>query len=896
MARSFQFNTCHTPTLSPSLTVVPAHAEILILPSTFASLPTNVMDLFLSVGSLHAQKGRRSLLQIDEFDEGVDLKGWKVGVLANLAKMTVMNKTIVNKTIVNKTIVNKNAANELLKDFDFQRPLAPNAPNKEKDVKMEAGEYSINRLFASIDTFSLEARTYIPDFTGDGLSDLIEISNVQFIYWQNKDHGAFDGAVVMGNSPSFSQYGDFDHDRLRLIDVDGTGTTDLLYILPAGGAMLFYNLAGNSWGDAIYIPMLPAITELNSVFMLDIEGRGTASLCWPDTSASSSLSEIRYISLVGKIKPFLLESYSNGLGHSTSVAYRPSTEFYLEDIAAGRPWTTKLPFPVQVVTTTEIKDEILGNSRLCKYTYRNGCYDHYKSQFAGFEMVEQVERQLLNIGNGETYGIPASLVKSRFNHTKNTLYIVYPREKEFIKKIKHDIISTNQSLGNVSHTQFWFTNEVMEDQYFRNPVPWHIEEVRKMDVSTYSDSKRTEPWEILEGEERALYLRADFSDTLLPGKIDEYSILDQSSAFAYTEKAVQKIEEGLQKCKTRLKPLPVLHDDSYQPVTKDTVSVADYLESQGYVKMAGETGVSYWVPLSKSLFSLSATGVEHLHEARKSFFVLTIHEDACKNHSHVKMDTEYLLVEAVTGACDNTTNFENDYEHLCPFKLTDINSNYHQVVLDTLGRVIVIEWHIKQNGGAKRSVLRTLAKGSLEAVKYLPIVGPVVQFVGQLALKYEDKKFKEQKRANENEALIQHGMKIGEERENDKWQKDVLKTVSTTAEKDMKNVMLNKRIYGREGQPAVRKNNNMNYGPKDDVAPTQSLRRDSVIGQAEPEGQDSLVVEDLDRPSIARRPNVSSEDGHIFNISKAARQRPLGTREQSLFGPKQNPGNKIMNS
>ncbi|EMD90573.1 hypothetical protein COCHEDRAFT_16274 [Bipolaris maydis C5] len=315
--------------------------------------------------------------------------------------MTVMNKTIVNKTIVNKTIVNKNAANELLKDFDFQRPLAPNAPNKEKDVKMEAGEYSINRLFASIDS--------------DGLSDLIEISNVQFIYWQNKDHGAFDGAVVMGNSPSFSQYGDFDHDRLRLIDVDGTGTTDLLYILPAGGAMLFYNLAGNSWGDAIYIPMLPAITELNSVFMLDIEGRGTASLCWPDTSASSSLSEIRYISLVGKIKPFLLESYSNGLGHSTSVAYRPSTEFYLEDIAAGRPWTTKLPFPVQVVTTTEIKDEILGNSRLCKYTYRNGCYDHYKSQFAGFEMVEQVERQLLNIGNGETYGIPASLVKSRFN-------------------------------------------------------------------------------------------------------------------------------------------------------------------------------------------------------------------------------------------------------------------------------------------------------------------------------------------------------------------------------------------------------------------------------------------------------------------------------------------------
>lgn len=115
--------------------------------------------------------------------------------------------------------------------------------------------------------FSLEARTYIADFTDDGLSDLIEVSNGQIIYWQNQSHGAFGGAVVMGNSPNFSQYGEFDHDRLRLIDVDGTGTTDLLYILPIGGAMLFYNLAGNSWGNAIHIPMLSAITDLDSVFV-----------------------------------------------------------------------------------------------------------------------------------------------------------------------------------------------------------------------------------------------------------------------------------------------------------------------------------------------------------------------------------------------------------------------------------------------------------------------------------------------------------------------------------------------------------------------------------------------------------------------------------------------------
>lgn len=292
------------------------------------------------------------------------------------------------------------------------------------------------------------------------------------------------------------------------------------------------------------------------------------------------------MNLMGKIKPFLLESYSNGLDHSTSVIYRSSTEFYLEDIAAGRPWTTKLLFLVQLISTTEMKDEISGNSRFCKYIYHNGCYDHYDNQFAGFEMVEQVERQMLNVGNGETYETPVCFVKSWFNvglsinvdkslfygpslmifkcfkmeeldicnsfvglresntrveifdlsqsqesgislavkefsydvrqiqkkgrnaypvfqisprasmmsqfegskedvkrshdivlqtnvygSIQKTLSIVYSREQEFVKKIKYDDVFKNQSLGNVSHTQFWFTNEVMEDQYFRNPVP-----------------------------------------------------------------------------------------------------------------------------------------------------------------------------------------------------------------------------------------------------------------------------------------------------------------------------------------------------------------------------------------------------------------------------------------
>ncbi|EUC47000.1 hypothetical protein COCMIDRAFT_25055 [Bipolaris oryzae ATCC 44560] len=59
-------------------------------------------------------------------------------------------------TVIDKEILHQNAVNELLKDYDFRRPLAPDAPEKEKneDVKMETGEYSINRLFASINALA----------------------------------------------------------------------------------------------------------------------------------------------------------------------------------------------------------------------------------------------------------------------------------------------------------------------------------------------------------------------------------------------------------------------------------------------------------------------------------------------------------------------------------------------------------------------------------------------------------------------------------------------------------------------------------------------------------------------------------------------------------------------
>jgi hypothetical protein len=60
-------------------------------------------------------------------------------------------------------------------------------------------------------------------------------------------------------------------------------------------------------------------------------------------------------------KPYLLIKSENNLGAETQIDYLSSTQLYLEDKAKGKPWITKLPFPVHVVARVETIDRIARN-------------------------------------------------------------------------------------------------------------------------------------------------------------------------------------------------------------------------------------------------------------------------------------------------------------------------------------------------------------------------------------------------------------------------------------------------------------------------------------------------------------------------------------------------------
>ena len=121
----------------------------------------------------------------------------------------------------------------------------------------------------------------------------------------------------------------------------------------------------------------------------DLLGNGTACLVWSSPLPGDARRPMRYVNLMGGQKPHLLVKTVNNLGAETRVDYAPSTKFYLQDKRAGKPWITRLPFPVHVVERVETYDHISRNRFVTRYAYHHGYFDGEEREFRGFGMVEQ---------------------------------------------------------------------------------------------------------------------------------------------------------------------------------------------------------------------------------------------------------------------------------------------------------------------------------------------------------------------------------------------------------------------------------------------------------------------------------------------------------------------------
>src|SRR5690606_20673630 len=198
---------------------------------------------------------------------------------------------------------------------------------------------------------------HLADMTGDGLTDIVRIRNGEICYWRNTGYGTFGAKVTMDRAPVFDAVDQFDPRRIRLGDIDGTGTTDVLYIGP-DRLRYWQNQAGNAWSEAHELREFPRVDHLAAVDVMDLLGAGTACVVWSSTLPADRSAPVHYIALMSEGKPYLLTELDNGVGATTRIRYAPSTRFYLRDRQAGRPWVTRLPFPVHVVERVETYDAI----------------------------------------------------------------------------------------------------------------------------------------------------------------------------------------------------------------------------------------------------------------------------------------------------------------------------------------------------------------------------------------------------------------------------------------------------------------------------------------------------------------------------------------------------------
>jgi RHS repeat-associated protein len=247
--------------------------------------------------------------------------------------------------------------------------------------------------------FPLIKKGYAQEFVGftnmfgDGLSHRVRITNCSVECWPCMGYGEFGKKVTFANAPLLGD--DFDASQLFLADIDGSGTTDLAYVYP-DRVELFLNQSGNSFSDAVVVYLPEPFGSLDKISFTDILGNGTACLVFTKIAPVprhyyynfSGESTLPDGSLKQSLKPYLLNKTNNNMGVVSYINYCSSTKFLLEDKQRGKPWITKLPFPVQLVEETITYESFSESRYVTKYKYHDGYYNPDQKQFMGFGYTE----------------------------------------------------------------------------------------------------------------------------------------------------------------------------------------------------------------------------------------------------------------------------------------------------------------------------------------------------------------------------------------------------------------------------------------------------------------------------------------------------------------------------
>lgn len=268
-----------------------------------------------------------------------------------------------------------------------------------------------------------EARNELVSFSGMGASGmaLCRIRHDEIRCWPSLGHGQFGGGFKLSDLPF--AYKDFDADRVRIADLDGSGAPAFIY-LSSDYFEIWFNQGGN---DLAATPVQVAWPEgirydnLCQVTFADLQGLGCASLLLTVPHMKPQHWAYHFVSQ----RPYLLTGSNNNMGYNAALEYRSSAQFWLDEKlelqTADRPAVSYLPFPHMVLHWLRQDDEITGNSLMQFFQYFEGYYDGFEREFRGFGRVQQTDSEL-EPGKAEGGHTAPMRVKSWF-HTGRAIDI-----------------------------------------------------------------------------------------------------------------------------------------------------------------------------------------------------------------------------------------------------------------------------------------------------------------------------------------------------------------------------------------------------------------------------------------------------------------------------------------
>jgi hypothetical protein len=252
------------------------------------------------------------------------------------------------------------------------------------------------------------------DPLGSGQQHLIRIRHDRLTCWPNLGRGNFGAALHFADLP-FS-YSEFDAANVRLADLDGSGAADLLYLTP-DHLLVFMNRGGNGFAEPYRQPWPEGLRydRFCQVSVADLQGLGCSSLV---ITAPHMQPRHWRLDFVHGRKPYLLSGSNNNMGAASSVEYRSSAQFWLDEkqelLATAVAPVCEVPFPVHMVSRQQQHDEITDNRVIQTFTYRQGYYDGYEREFRGFGLLLQTDAECPGGSNSPAYSAPA-LSKSWFH-------------------------------------------------------------------------------------------------------------------------------------------------------------------------------------------------------------------------------------------------------------------------------------------------------------------------------------------------------------------------------------------------------------------------------------------------------------------------------------------------